>query len=209
MTKDRSKDQPPPPLVPAINNPYDKRRGKKKYRKHPHCMYFYYVNMNLTPQQGDKVQHYYVTNDNEVIEPDDVKGLIIDLIKNARGKRNDPPQCGAGTKHFVWTRKSYIVFAVDDPNFTFDNGEAFHFYEDGYPNHTFFDAWDGKLKVDGRNVAICYCINHMKRNDEADELGGDNEFLWFKLKGVPLALIDNRLPDSGGTNQGPAVPPPE
>ena len=196
----------------TLSNPaYDKKRGKTKFKKEPHCMYFYYVDPNL-PAVGDQIQHYYFTNDNKVIKELDVPNIIARLVRNARSTQDDPPQCGAGDKYFVWTRKSYIAFVVADSGFSFDSQDAFSFYDNGSPNHTFFDAFDGKMTIDGQDFAVCYCINHLKRDGNANDIGSETAPVRFRLKGNPLPFVGGRrmrLPDSGGTNQGPGVPPPE
>jgi hypothetical protein len=195
----------------AGNKAYSARLGSPKFKRAPCCIYFYYIG---EPTDGyQTVLHYYYTGTNEPIMTEELRTKIKDLVLNARKRSwQNPPPCGSDGRYIVWTRKSYLVIAVDNPSYRFDpNQQAVVFKE---PQDTFFDGWDDKINIPdasgNRHVSVFCCINYMKKNAAGDDLEDADsdppQPIIFDVN--PNPLIQVPFPDSGGTNMGPPVPPP-
>jgi len=210
---------------PAANNPIYmiKKLGKRKFRKIPRCIYFYYLGPDGTGSY--ETRHYYYTYEDEEIEPEDLPAKIIELARNARLPEDDqsPPPDGADGNYIVWTRKSYLVFLMDVPNAEFDVDNGIEITaKDGSPNYSFFDGIQFKVTLPVHpngttNAAVAYCINHMKRDQNGNDLKREAPRFRIKLNtnlekiGLKDALRKLRFRkrvDDQGTNMGPPVPPP-
>lgn len=212
-------------IAGSDEDPYRKRRGESKFGRKPWCAYFFYfgplINNNRSSDRYRYVSHH------GPIKRKDLRKLITQLAKNARRDRaeQDPRPYEKDAKGEdvpnIWTRKSYLIALVDDPNFRFAEGEAIsiHPFEEGPTNHTFFDARDfADIELpmpdpgQGMQLVSAVCVvNHMKRADEEDLELGENERFVFRLHPNPWggdAMVEDGFVDDGGTNMGPPVPPP-
>lgn len=192
----------------SADKPYTPKKHKPKYRKIPHCIYFYYIGDDHAGARPFR-RYYYPSVDGEIRE-EHLSGLIRDLAVNARSDGNDPPKDGTDGKNIVWTRKGYLVFLIDDPQVVFDS-EGIVFLP-GSNNNTLYDAKNIEVDISdagdqSRMVSCVYCINHMKRNKAGDDLEYEVKKVPFKLRTIP-PLVAPVVPDDGGTNLGPPVPPP-
>ncbi|HLL30000.1 MAG TPA: hypothetical protein VK403_03285 [Allosphingosinicella sp.] len=186
------------------SNMHDKKKHQKKYKKRPACMYFYY----MTTTDDAAMRHYYYTHGGNTIQDAEVEGIIQKLTANARANGSNPPQCGEGERYIVWSRKSYIAVVIDDSAVTFEADHAVSVHPET-ANHTFFDGWTGKVNMPSgpSPIAAFYCINHMKLNQNGEDLDEDVQSFAFRMHVVGAAQ-PRQFPDSGGTNMGPPVPPP-
>jgi hypothetical protein len=189
-------------------NVFDRKLGTPNFRKIPHCIYFFYIGQKDTVSTFNKILHYYDRGDEHPIDtPAKLQQRIGALVRNARepNRTNQfPPPIGETWKHIVFDRISYVAFALDFPMTTQPTFSASH---RPAPNHTFYDG--EVIEVEGCKVAIC--VNHMKKEAQGTALGRERQEFVFDLvtnpgitwEGMPL------YPHSGGTNTGPAAPPPE
>lgn len=200
----------PDPKDPKQNF-YLSKREKPKFKDRPWTAYFYYVPKGpRTPARSVRYDYY---SHQGRIKKDDLKEIIESLTLNARQKLEDQGPKPADKKE-RWRKKSWIILVVDDPNYAFDRpGVIIRADPASEPNHTFYDA-DQFNHMPVRepnspalsNVSAIYFMNHMKGGwDENDVSPGQYQFFQFDFLppiGFPL------VPDDGGTNLGPPVPPP-
>jgi len=193
-----------PTAAASVGPNYEPRLGTRKYRKTPRCIYFYYID----PTVSGSIWHYYYADREDEIDPEDMEAEIIKLANNARKPLGNqiPPPDGANFANIVWTRKSYVVFLIDDPDATFTTGNAIAITPESGTNYSFFDAKDFRVpsKISGKTVPVFYCINHMKK-DRLNDLEKAKQRFRFTL---PPGINIIPAQDNGGTNMGPPVPPP-
>lgn len=207
-TSNREDPDPGPSKLPLTETVKEKKYGRFKYRKTPHCIYFFYIGEKDPTTKWNKIIHYYDRGDDKAINTkEELYQRISDLIVNARKEEQFqfPPPNGAGWSRIVLDRISYVVFAFD---FKLTSGPEFEAYSGNNPNHSFFDGEVTTLQ----GCKVAYCINHLKASPGGDPLGREGQPFRFEFKTVPE--IDwygkkGRLPDSGGTNTGPGASPPD
>ena len=184
---------------------------KKRFRKTPWCIYFYYIGKRTN---GTKfVRHYYYTNENEELDPEDLPDRIKTLALNARledERDQKPPPTGSDLHFVVWTRKSYLVFMIDIEGLNFDPNDPVSITSvSGNPNRSFYDGKMVTITLPTHATgtaapSVFRCINHMKKGNGADQDG--KERFKITLNTIPqLSIVSH---DDGGTNMGPPVPPP-
>lgn len=217
----RTKEENDEKIVTLARNPYKdaykEKRHDDKFNKQPWSAYFYYVYR----KQGEneyRVRQYYYASLHDEIERHELRMLITNLGTNARKPidQQHPKPLRDDWKEMKWTRKSYLIFIIDVPGYQFVHDEAIVFDYDisgtRYDNHTFFDAKDfNDIRLPSGNggtdeVAAAFCVNHMKRNEVGDDLvTGDIHPFHFEFNPQLRRRI---VPDDGGLNLGPPVPPP-
>ena len=210
------------------HHPYKSKRGKtQQYSYDPYCIYYYHVTDVTTDPWT--VKHYFVS-DNGDIRPGDLKERARDLGMNANRKFGDPPKHygappvhGCNLEDIHWTRVSYLMFVFDIPGLKLKKEKQSLKVEHAvgnqrYLNHTFFDADDFTVdlseKGDGSHKREgVVCVNYMQKNMNGERLKayerGQYFVLNFDFENDKIGGRDIRQPDSGGTNQGGGVPPPE
>lgn len=205
---DTRKKRKPVSLVSNQNHgdhPYIEKLGTRKFKKVPWCIYFYYIKPQT--RGAPIVRRYSYSKAGSEIQPTELAEVITRLTLNAKrpdDQQNPWPE-GYDWKGIVWRRRSYFVVVVDDPARKFVPGSGMTFSALGSENITFYDAKDFKLTVAGRDLPVFYCINHMKKNRDGDDLGS-SFYYRFYLHTDPR-LPDVVYPESGGQNQGPGIPP--
>ena len=183
---------------------YQKKLGTPGFAKIPHCIYFFYIGP-ADPETGyNPIFHYYDRGDNRPIDTAErLKEKIAALIRNAREPNLDnqaPGPIGDNWKYVWMERISYVVFAFD---FEMRERPLLTAYHGRNPTHSFFDAQP--MRIEGCEVIAC--INHLKAAD-GRPLNGSEKFAFDLITDPPLDWPGkDRLPDSGGTNTGPGVPP--
>lgn len=191
--------------APAQSNVYEEKRGKPNFNKLPHCIYFFHVGPPDPATGESRILHYYDRGDDQPIDTDEkLQARLGALIRNAREPNESnrrPPPYGADFKFMVMDRVSYVAFAFD---FEVTGTPTM---DVSPPNHSFFDA--RYLRVEGCDMLAC--INHMKGGPNGANLGHASRPFNFRLITNPPILLrgGGRPDDSGGTNTGPRVPPPE
>ena len=190
---------------------YLPRRNDSKFEKRPWTAYFYYIAKTSNGYALPVRYNYYSYH--ERIKRDDLDELIECLTHNARRQPADQ-EIKPSDINEEWRKKSYIIFAIDDPNYEFEKPGIVLDPSSGKPNHTFYDAknFNGiPVKIPGTEqhskVSAIAILNHMKRGwDEEDLMTGDlpQKFYFQFLPPIRFPF----LPDDGGTNLGPPVPPP-
>jgi hypothetical protein len=187
---------------------YEKKLGSEGFEKKPHCIYFTYIG-ERDETNNNIIRHYYDPGDDKPIgRGKQLRQKIANLIANAQIDNVEdqfPPPLSADWKYLVMNRISYVVFAFDltlndEPKLLISQTGR------GAPNYSFFDA--ELMDFDGTNVIVC--INHMKCDEDYNEIEGDSQYFHFGLKTVPELKWPHKpsYPDSGGTNQGGTTPPP-
>jgi hypothetical protein len=194
---------------------------RPNYDKVPWSAYFYYVRLDTDGRL--RVKHYFYDKGAEIPHASlpVVGQMLVDRVR-----AGDPtlPMIGRNFERVVWQRKSYIIFFVDEENWTLHkNGnplDGIRFDHSPTPNHTFFDAVDLQVTVTNatsgavtQRSAIAF-INHMKRNAQGEDLLQDEAQAFkfdiiFDVKfadqsSAPMVVIF----DPDGTNLGGAIPPP-
>ncbi len=117
---------------------------------------------------------------------------------------------------FRWKGQCYVAFTFDDPAWQiapggaacpaifFDNGKA----GGSFGNHTFFDAHEQKVKVDGRANNVICLVNHLKKDGPGNDLGNlERQSFKFNIR-ADVALADGSgtvrvIIDPDGENEGP------
>lgn len=194
--------------------------------------HYFYVDGDVTdPKTWEKIPH----------KEAGLRELVTRLAINARPIVQDepreriPPRLRQGDlKKTKWRRKSYIAIFFDEANWILrkkptDGSESVVTFivkeggKVGHPNNSFFDAIDlaipmpirhprpGGPKQDTRSAIVF--VNHMKRDEDGNELGNEEQDFVFKIIVNVNAAISDDPPtvfiiDPGGTNGGPSVPPP-
>ena len=205
-----------PPSDIADDDLHTEVLGKyDQFGKRPHCIYFYYIGpLDIDPSKTEhynKILHYYDPGDANPLTDETLQAKIEYLIENAKKNLRDqrPPPNGENWKYVVWNRISYIVFAIDIPDVKFGEHQLKMDQKfGGSQNWSFFDATESRL-VNGCTVITC--INHMKSDSSFTEIGNDAQYFHFDLGTVPELQWEGktRYPDSGGTNTGPPIGPPD
>lgn len=209
---------------------YEKRLTANitNFQKVPHRIYFYYLTFG---DEGLPIVRRYLddNNGNPVEIPyDSVESHITQLARNARnGGTNPPPLPGYGITGSIWEHKSYISLVVDSMYWRLHKygpnnrtAIAINSLRGGANNYTFFDAADMNVDMTGTGEfrTAVYFINHMKKNEEGDDLtyksdGITRDSQTFKFDiyyDVERAdgTVEEIRDDPGGTNLGPPAPPP-
>lgn len=203
------------------HHPYKMKRTRPQYSAKPYCIYYYHVT-DITTEPW-KLKHYYLS-DNGDIRRGDLERLARSLGRNAMKIHGTPPPMrNEDFEDVYWTRISYIMFLFDIPGVSLQHNRALEIeYLDGSgrrrPNHTFFDADDFTVDLsdngDGAHERpVVYCVNHLQKDTRGGRLEEDETqyFIFnFNFEGNVVGVRPIiRLPNSGGTNQGGGVPPPE
>lgn len=212
--------------------------GKPGFTDVPHCLFFYYMRIDRDGRL--RVTHYtYVDGDPDVpttwrpipYSKAGLTTLVTTLARNARpsGLKNPRPDAQENFQNIVWKRKSYIAIFLDEAHWKFHKfpaeDSAVVFFTErkngktGTQNHSFFDAMDldidmpiGAGPATDQRSAVVF-VNHMKGDDQGNDLGARSEFFQFKMfldasfasgGGVPMTVIF----DPDGTNMGPPIGPP-
>ena len=198
---------------------YRIRKTAAPFDEVPASIYFYYIGEKVGTNPRPVRHYFYIHGRDRILDTPvnpQLEEIVRSLARNARSNGNNPPQFGADWNYMVWNHKSYLVVLIDDPSVQFETGNGIEFNpsNNGTPNHSFFDArnfgvpliYQGQTRL---APAVC-CINHMKRNEDGDDLGDYPEFFHFVLHTSPQLEELRRLDveDSGGTNMGPPAPPP-
>jgi hypothetical protein len=191
------------------------------YDKVPWSVYLYYLRFDTDGRL--RVKHYFYDPGTE-IPHNTLQTVVQDLVDRVRA--NDPtlPITGQNFERIKWRRKSYIVFFVDEKNWSLhkngDPMDGIRFDNSPTPNHCFFDAVDLLITVTNatsgqvsQRSAIAF-INHMKRNDQGEDLleGEEQSFKFEMIFDVQFADATSArmvvIFDPDGTNLGGPVPPP-
>jgi hypothetical protein len=182
---------------------YHPKKANSPYDLTPYCMYFYYDGVPAT-SGGPRIRHYYHQSD-DPIEDGQLKDLITSLAKEAR--LPSTPFIGSDWLYMYWNRICYIAILVDRPSFLLKKKNALRFTRKngGHVNHTFFDAQDFDIDLGtDKRTAVCF-INHMKKDQSGALLIQGHQYFNFEF---PVGSKYLLYADSGGTNMGPPVPPP-
>jgi hypothetical protein len=187
----------------APNPVYEKKLGSPGFTKMPHCIYFFYMGPADAKTGHNPIYHYYDRGDDRPIDTDErLQTKIRALIRNARLKlgNQSPGPIGDNWKYVWMERVSHVVFAFD---FDMRERPTLTAYQDRNPTHSFFDAQPMRIE----DCEVITCINHLKAAD-GRPLDGTEKFVFDLITDPPLDWPNkDRLPDSGGTNTGPGVPP--
>lgn len=193
---------------PAIaDNIREPKLGSPNFDKPPHSIYFFYIGDKIQGTTWNRILHYYDHGDDQPIDSlDKLRTKISPLIINAREPSEGnqfPPPIGAGWRHVVLSRISWVVIAFDFP---ITQGPEVSIYHGRNANHSFYDG--DFITIEGCKVV--YCINHLKRAPRGVPLGHERQDFRFELITVPAITWEGmpQLPDSGGTNTGPGTSPP-
>lgn len=188
------------------------RREDDNFKDRPWTAYFYYVPKG--PRTDVKSIRYDYYSHQGRIKKSELKEIIASLTRNARREVKDQGPKPNLCKKEPWRKKSWIILVVDDPEYAFSKPGVIIRPDSGSdPNYTFYDADRfNHMSVEEpgsqarSNVSAIYFMNHMKRGwDEIDVEAGQGAFFQFDFLpplGTPF------VPDDGGTNLGPPVPPP-
>jgi hypothetical protein len=226
----------------------------KRFKYQPHSMFFCYVRINRDGRLVIDHYFYPNIDENGNWMPiphdkEELCKLVKKLAINARPIRRhkpyrvrNPKQIGKGNfKKTPWDRISYVAIFFDEGHWRLrkrpkdGTKSAITFVVDGdgksgRPNHSFFDAIDLDVEMpvgtsgdkDTRSAIVF--INHMKRNEKGDQIGGEkprrpNEpkketqnFTFEIIVNVEAEMKDDPptvfIIDPGGDNEGPPLPPP-
>lgn len=201
MNTDRSGNSFHAAAPSRTDNPYD----RPNFGTEPHAIYFYYIKPGA---MGSETKLYFFKDDKNSIIEADVPGRVKDIIENPRDPKDNS---------FIWRKKSYLAVVVDDPDWQFAD-EGIKFVQDGHfhKNHTFYHAKHTSITVkprgeQERELALLYCINHMKKSAKDDDSidRGKRQCFRFKVYQKPTPGARSLGPyEADGTNLGPPVPPP-
>jgi hypothetical protein len=189
----------------------------------PRCLYLYYIWKQEYPTGKPEepyeyryhMYHYYYSNKNEKISSGDLRYVVEELTENARKNEalQTRPPTGQAWEFLVWTRKSYIVFVVDDSDVEFGEGDPIVFeISPGQTSHSFAEFGTFSIpNQDGtKKVSVAHCKNYMKTAGGYD-IGKTSERFTILLntkKPISIKRREGPKPDDGGNNLGPPVPPP-
>jgi hypothetical protein len=175
-----------------------------------HAAYVLYLDFSTgSPQPARRAYEYYDIG-NSI---GDVDACMMALAKNALDHGDNPRPYTRDFKYFVMNRVSYVFVVVHGAKIDISDAKIFegkdknNTINDG--THTFL--YQGYKEIDlgdGRDLDVVYYVNSMtayagKKRLKAKEW--EDFRLKLKLHGGREILGD----DSGGTNMGPPVPPPE
>lgn len=192
------------------------------FRTAPRRIYFYY--MTLDQNNAPSVEHYLYENKDAggvwvPIAEGDLEGLVTKLVRNARTTKSTPPVHGHNFVNVEWRHRSYIVIIIDEQGWAFqkradgNTAAAFNVTKGSTLNHTFFDATDLRVSVDGDTRYAIAFINHMKKDADGNDIKDTDppqEFVFdvyldVQYRGSPDFITV--ILDPGGTNLGPIVEP--
>jgi hypothetical protein len=179
----------------------------------PHTIYFYYFRVKAGKYEKPV---FFVREELAAITQESLKKIHIpELTRNARKAKPDkPPSKGTGFGE-AWTRRSYLVVALDDddPDNGFDEHDAVDIVrkDDGrrYRNHCFFDGGEAKLEMlaTERPIWAAWTVNYMKNRSGKDVPAGKSHTFGFKFKPKKKPPVADDSEDHG-TNMGPPIGPP-
>jgi len=204
-----------------------------------YCIYFYYLTDIHYDGQGNllnTLRIYYYDNCKKKLSRKKVKKVVKRLVLNARRdmlrdphtgapapKGFCPPACGESFEKVIWRRQSYVVIAVDDPQWKLPkrNGtkDAITVTEHSKTcNHTFFQAFEWKVKMPPNAPTSAFDLfqttaiafrNHMVSSEAGSPLGDDEmqAFNFAILVEGERGFMDVPI-DPDGNNMGPPLPPP-
>lgn len=179
------------------------------------AIYFYY----LKERGGGKfvAQAYYYDHGDTPIRAEQFDGIVKRLTENAILDTDMPPKMAYDFDGAKWRRKSWLVVVLEDEDSAFDRYDPIVFDENNSDYDVNYSFGDGELivtrpEIKGETLQLngLRAINHMKRNEKGDPLL-DGEKAKYKFR---LNFSNSRrahllnYQDSGGTNMGPPVPPP-
>lgn len=146
----------------------------------PWTVYFYYDTRSDTGNgsfTGSVEAYEWLSTDHAISEAELKEKLIPQLTANARGPKDKPAPKGSGVNAILWTRRSYIVFALDTGE-KYDPADPLRIARQpgNRPNHSFFDGGVAEIEVPGdAPIQAVWTINYRK-NDQGGELtASDNE----------------------------------
>lgn len=187
----------------------------------PRRIYFYYL--TLDADAAPTAEHYRWDNKDSSgawipITEADLPSLVTNLVANARGNKDKPAPHGQNFIDVIWKHKSYIVILIDEDGWSFhtraggQTAATFNVDKGSTPNHSFFDAFDLRLQIGGKDRHAIAFINHMKRNADGDDIqdGEEQDFVFDGYVDVKYRGASDFLTvilDPGGTNQGPPEMP--
>lgn len=200
------------PLVRDVTERGVRRRSG--YNTNMSCIYFYYLKERASGKLIAQA-HYYDHGDLP-IPAGEFDDIVRRLTENAILDMDMPPKMAFDFDQVKWRRKSYLVVVLEDEDSMFDEDDPVIFDEDNSdydPNHSFFDGEliETRPRVRGQTRTLhgIRVVNHMKRNAKGDDLEiGEPAKYKFRLNYHNARRARLFLPDSGGTNMGPPVPPP-
>ena len=205
------------------HHPYKTKRDKGHYiERKPYCIYYYHVT-DIT-RGAWKVRHYYVS-DNGDIRRQNLKDRARELGRNGKRNGHAPPKYGDDLADIVWERISYIMFLFDIPGAKLRRNnqaiEVYHKDDHGNKkdNHSFFDADEFTVDLSDNEDGsyerdVVFCTNYLQKDMNGGKLPdrGKGQYFAFNFYFEPDSIGGGsglRQPDSGGTNQGGGVPPPD
>jgi hypothetical protein len=214
MNADSTKDAGAAKGVASQNNwpGYDYQSGwEGDPNETPWTVYFYYD--KRTADGHGSLEVYEVREDHEISEQELKTVLIPWLTNNARGSKRHPPVSGNDVMDVHWTRKSYIVFALDTGE-VYDETDALQITRDpgNGPNHSFFDGGVDEIEIEDNDpIQAVWTVNYRK-NEHGRDLGKKDKhdfILTFGIKGRTRRhppIVDGG--DHGQNDGGSTAPPP-
>jgi hypothetical protein len=182
----------------------------------PVSIYLYYIQLQPRVERA----YYYFDFYEKPFTEAELMDELTELVANAFHNGTTPPSIGSTLSDLKWRRKGHVVIAVDaggayvDPGTPLTlKGKATRGDNDG--THTFGGVKYAKVSVhidaaNTKEIEIIYSYNDMQSygaSPPRDLIEGETETFELTVtpKSGPVALW---VPDSGGTNMGPPVPPP-
>lgn len=192
------------------------------FRTAPRRIYFYY--MTLDRNNAPSVEHYLYEHKDPggvwlPIVESDLDGLVTKLIRNARTTKSDPPVDGYNFVNVEWRSRSYIVIVIDEQGWPFqkrsdgNTAAVFNVSKGSTLNHSFFDAIDLLLNIDGDTRHAIAFINHMKKDADGNNIEREDPpqpfifDIYVDVQYRGSADFITVILDPGGTNLGPIVEP--
>jgi hypothetical protein len=191
------------------------------FRYIPRRVYFYYL--TLDHNNSPTVEHYLYDHKTAAgdwleIKEADLDAILIKLMRNARTTKTDPPVSGYNFVGVEWRHRSYIAVVIDEQGWKFQKrsdgktAAAFNLSKGSTPNHSFFDAVDRTIDVDGDARHAIAFINHMKKDSDGTDLdsgpGQPFQFdIYIDIQYRGSTDFITVILDPGGTNQGPPLEP--
>lgn len=177
------------------------------------CIYFYY----LAKDKNNKLicrSYYFFDRSVNLSTVEKLRQQIIVLSANARIDGDYPPCHGDRFSDLAMRKRdSFYVVVVDDEEYKFSQDDPLRLKTvEKYPvdaSYTFSKSYELDLDMSGYetgpdSITAAYRKNYLK--NRLGNVLNENESESFNLylnPGIPTIV-----PDSGGTNMGPPVPPP-
>jgi len=199
------------------------RDASNRLARVPYCVYLYYIRFNADGLP--EVRHYF-KDYGAPVSYADVDTKIAELAKNARDDGAVPTPEGYDFQRVKWKRVSYLAVLVDSPHWKLwkksDGKAGIKFVTTttppSTPNHSFFDAKDVPVYIDGQLRDAIVLVNHVLDKD-GNVLGHGQPYntvsepfhfdIYFDVGNHAAGGASSVfIIDPGGNNMGPPPPPP-